>query len=211
MKRISVLTIGLAMMAAVPVQAQLTGFPVDALPSAGDMPATFLGATYGRGLNDASGKLDAYSAFLGRTGIGNRATIAAGVGMIDAAESEWTFGGAIGVDLLSAGGSAQVSLQTGVGYFSPIDDVSALHIPVGVALKGMVEGPTANVMPWVMPRISILRSSVGDLSDTSTEFGASGGVALTLPSGLGFHTSIDLLATDPSAWLLGVGVHYSIQ
>jgi hypothetical protein len=206
MKRTLVLTLGLLTAAAVSVEAQLAFFPVDALPSGS--AATFFGATYGRGMNDASGKLDAYGAFIGRTGVGNRATLAAGVGMIDAAESEWTFGGAVGVDVLPAGGSAQLSLQTGLGYFSPVTDVSTMHIPVGVALKGMVEGPTADVQPWVMPRLSIIRTSVGDLSDTSTEFGVSGGVAVTLPSGFGFHTSVDVLAADNAQWLLGVGVHY---
>jgi hypothetical protein len=206
MKRTLVLTLGLLTATAVSVEAQLAFFPVDALPSGS--PATFFGATYGRGMNDASGKLDAYGAFIGRTGVGNRATLAAGVGMIDAAESEWTFGGAVGVDVLPAGGSAQLSLQTGLGYFSPVTDVSTMHIPVGVALKGMVEGPTADVQPWVMPRLSIIRTSVGDFSDTSTEFGVSGGVAVTLPSGFGFHTSVDVLAADATQWLLGVGVHY---
>ena len=211
MKRISVLTIGLAMIAAVPVEAQLFNFPVQALPSAGDAPATLLAASYGRGLNEDSGKLDAYGAFIGRTGIGGRATVAVGAGMIDAAESEWTFGGAVGVDVMPAGGSAQVSIQTGVGYFSPATDVSGLHIPIGVALKGNIEGPTATVVPWIMPRLSVLRSSIGDLSDTSTEFGASGGVAFTMPSGFGAHTSLDLTASDPSVWLLGVGVHFMVQ
>jgi hypothetical protein len=48
-------------------------------------------------------------------------------------------------------------------------------------------------------------------SATSTDFGVSGGVALTLPSGLGFHTALDLLAADENAWLIGVGAHYMIQ
>lgn len=212
MKRISVLTFGLALVAAVPAEAQLFNFPVQALPSAGDAPATFLAATYGRGINDDSGKQDAYGASVGRTGIGGRATIAAGVGMIDSdPDSEWTFGGAVGVDLMAPGGSAQVSLQTGVGYFSPVTDLSMLHIPIGVALKGNIEGPTATVVPWIMPRLSVLRTSVGDFSDTSTEFGASGGVAFTMPGGFGAHTAIDLTASDPSVWLLGVGIHYMIQ
>jgi hypothetical protein len=211
MKRISVLTIGLAVVAAVPAQAQLANFPVYAQPTGA--PATYLGATYGRGMNDASGKVDSYGAFVGRTGIGNRASIFAGLGMLDLdPDSEWTFGGGVAVDVLPAGGAAQVALQAGVGYFSPVEDFSILHFPIGVALKGMIEGPTADVMPWVMPRLSINRSSFGDLSDTSTDFGVSGGVALTLPSGLGFHTAIDLLATDPdNVWLIGVGVHYAIR
>ena len=209
MKRTLVLTLGLLTATAVSVEAQLAFFPVDALPSGS--AATFFGATYGRGMNDASGKLDAYGAFIGRSGVGNRATLAVGVGMIDApAESEWTYGAAVGIDVLPAGGSAQLSVQTGLGYFSPVTDVSTMHIPVGLALKGMIEGPTADVVPWVMPRVSILRSSVGDLSDTSTEFGVSGGVAVTLPSGFGVHTSVDVLAADATQWLLGVGVHYSM-
>lgn len=210
MKRISVLTMGLAMLAAVPVQAQLTNFPVYAQPTGA--PATYVGATYGRGLNDASGKTDAYGAFVGRTGIGQRASIFAGLGMLDLdPDSEWTFGGGVAVDLLPAGGSAQVALQGGIGYFSPVDDASNLHFPIGVALKGNIEGPTATVVPWVMPRLSINRAKVGDISDTSTDFGVSGGVAFTLPGGFGAHTALDLLAVDPdNQWLLGVGVHYMI-
>jgi len=212
MKRILALTLGLASVA-VPVEAQLFNFPVQALPSAGDAPATYLAVAYGRGVNDGSGKQDAYGASIGRTGIGGRATVAARVGMIDSSpDAEWTFGGAVGVDLMQ-GGSATVSVQTGVGYISfdlGTSDLTTLHIPVGVAIKGSIEGPTATVTPWVMPRISIFRSSFASVSDTSTEFGASGGVAFTLPSGFGAHTAIDLIASDPSSWVLGVGIHYVI-
>ena len=212
MKRISVLTIGLAMIAAVPVEAQLTNFPVYAQPTG--EPATYLGLTYGRGMNDFSGKADAYGAFLGRTGVGGRASIFAGLGMLDVdPDAQWSFGGGAAVDVLPAGGSAQVALQAGVGYMS-VDvggtDVTNLHFPIGVALKGMIEGPTANVTPWIMPRISINRASAGGTSATETDFGASGGVALTLPSGLGFHTALDLLAATENIWLIGVGAHYMI-
>ena len=206
MKRSLVLTLGLAMLAAVPVQAQLTNFPVYAAPSGG--PATYLGLTYGRGMNDASGKLDAYGAFVGRSGVGGRASIFAGLGMLDIdPESEWTFGGGVGVDVLPAGGSAQVSIQGGVGYFSP-GTATLLTFPIGVALKGNIEGPTATVAPWVMPRLHISRVSNGT-SATETDFGVSGGFAVTLPSGFGIHTALDLTAVDPSnVWLLGVGLHY---
>jgi hypothetical protein len=212
MKRILALTLGLALMA-VPAEAQLFNFPVYSLPSASDAGATFIAATYGRGLNDGSGKQDAYGAFVGRSGIGGRATIGVGGGMIDSSpDSEWTFGGAVGVDLLQTG-SAAVSIQSGVGYISfdlGTSDLTTLHIPIGVAIKGMIEGPTATVVPWIMPRISIFRSSFASVSDTSTEFGASGGVSFTLPGGFGAHTALDLMATDPSSWLVGVGIHYLI-
>ena len=213
MKRIWVLTVGLAMIAAVPVEAQLTNFPVYAQPTGA--PATHLGVTYGRGMSEFSGKADAYGAFVGRTGVGGRASIFAGLGMMDVdPDAQWSFGGNVAFDVLPAGGSAQVAIQAGVGYMS-MDvlgtSVSNMHFPIGVALKGNIEGPTANVTPFIMPRLSINRSSGGGVSTTSTDFGASGGVALTLPSGLGFHTAIDLLATDPeSIWLIGVGAHYMI-
>ncbi|HUF76379.1 MAG TPA: hypothetical protein VMM35_08875 [Longimicrobiales bacterium] len=209
MKRISVLTIGLAMIAAVPVEAQLFNFPNYAVPTGA--PATFIGAGYGTGLNDASGKLDAYGAAVGRTGIGNRATVAASLGMIDSApDSEWTFGGLVGFDVLPAGGSAQVTLQAGVGHMSP-GDLTFLQFPIGVALKGLMEGPTANVEPWVMPRLHYSRVSANGSSASSTDFGVSGGFSVTLPSGLGVHTALDLTAVDPdNVWMLGVGLHYMI-
>jgi len=209
MKRTLVLTLGLLTATAVSVEAQLLNFPVYATPSG--EPATFLAAGYGRGLNDASGKQDAYGAAVGRTGIGNRVTVLGAAALIDSdPESEWTFAGAVGIDVLPTGGSAQVSVQSGIGYFSPSDNFSLLHFPIGVALKGMIEGPTANVEPWIMPRLSVVRTSNGT-SNTETDFGVSGGFGVTLPSGFGIHTALDLLAVDPdNTWLLGVGVHYII-
>ena len=208
MKRTLVLTLGLLTATAVSVEAQLNNFPVYAQPSGG--PATYLGATYGHGMNDASGKADAYGAFVGRTGVGGRASIFAGLGMLDVEpESEWTFGGGVGVDVLPAGGSAQVSIQGGIGYMSP-GDATVLNFPIGVALKGNIEGPTATVAPWIMPRLHVRRISNGT-SVTETDFGVSGGFAVTLPSGFGVHTALDLLAVDPdNLWLLGVGVHYTM-
>lgn len=208
MKRALLIFLGLAAVA-VPVEAQLYNFPVYATPSG--EPATFVAATYGRGLNEDSGKLDAFGGAIGRTGIGGRTTVVGGFGWVDyPTESKWTFGGDVGVDLLQPGGSAQVSVQGGIGYISFDTDYSSMHFPIGVALKGNVTGPSADVAPWIMPRLSIVRTSFGDESDTSTDFGVSGGVGITLPSGFGAHTAIDLLNSDESVWTIGVGVHYLI-
>jgi hypothetical protein len=208
MKRALLMSFGLVAVA-VPVEAQLFNFPVYATPSGA--PATFVSADYGRGLNEDSGEFDAFGGAVGRTGIGGRTTIVGGFGYVDLPEEgKWTFGGDVGVDMLQPEGSAQVTIQGGIGYISFADDVSAMHFPIGVAIKGNMTGPSADVMPWIMPRLSIVRTSIFDESETETDFGVSGGVGFTLPSGFGAHTAIDLLNSDESLWTLGVGVHYVI-
>lgn len=210
MKRSLLLALGLLAAPSL-VSAQLFGIPNYAAPSAFGTPATFLAASYGRGLNDASGKLDAYSAAVGRSGLGNRFTILGGVGMIDAAETEYTFGGAVSADLLQPASATQVSVQGGVGYLG-VDalggTLTTLNFPIGVALKYNIPGPTATVTPWVMPRANIMRMSLGGVSSTETDFGASAGFGLTLPNGFGAHSAIDLLAADENTWTVGVGIHY---
>jgi len=209
MKRILMMSLCLVTVA-VPVEAQLYNFPVYATPSG--EPATFVAATYGRGLNEDSGKLDAFGGAVGRTGIGGRTTVVGAFGYVDfPSEGKWTFGGDVGVDMLQPGGSAQVTIQGGIGYISFDTDDSSLHFPIGLAIKGNVTGPSADVAPWIMPRLSIVRSSFLGESDTSTDFGISGGVGLTLPSGFGAHTAIDLLNSESNIWTIGVGVHYVIR
>ena len=149
---------------------------------------------------------------MGRTGLGDRASIFAGLGMVDLSDpfdNELTYGGGLAVDLVPVGASAQLALQGGVGYFA-IEEYSNWHFPIGLALTGNIEGPTATVAPFVMPRLSINSASEGDESSTSTDFGVSGGVAFTTPGGFGAHTAIDLLAADEAEWLIGVGIHYMI-
>jgi len=206
MKRALLMSLGFVAVA-VPVEGQLFNFPVYATPSGA--PATFVAGTYGRGLSDDYGKYDAFGGAVGRTGIGGRTTVVGGFGYVDfPTEGKWTFGGNVGVDMLQPDGSAQVTIQGGIGYISFDDDDSSMHFPIGLAIKGNMSGPSADVAPWIMPRLSIVRSSFLDETETETEFGVSGGVSVTLPSGFGAHTAIDLLNTDPSAWTLGVGVHY---
>ena len=211
MKRALLMSLGLVAVA-VPVEGQLFNFPVYATPSGA--PATFVAGTYGRGLNEDSGEFDAFGGAVGRTGIGGRTTVVAGFGYVDfPTEAEWTFGGNVGVDMLQPDGSAQVTIQGGIGYLGVDvggETLTTLHFPIGLAIKGNMSGPSADVAPWIMPRLSIVQVSYLDESETETEFGVSGGVSVTLPSGFGAHTAIDLLNTDPSLWTLGVGVHYRI-
>lgn len=208
--------LGFLLVSASPAEAQLFNFPVYAPPSsAATGPSTFVFGTFGGGLNDQSGKNNAVGAGIGRTGIADRVTVFAGGGLVlldDPADDELTLGGAVGIDLLP-----NVGLAAGLGWMSPSGG-TLLHIPVGVSLGTSIESESATVSPWVMPRVSFNRVSpdVGD-SNTETDFGVSGGVAINLASGLGFHAALDVLIVEDfagdntSSVLFGGGVHYTIN
>lgn len=214
MKRRSVLlTVGLGLLcSASPGSAQLWFFPDYPVPSAGDSPASFLAATYGRGLNDASGKVDAIGLVGGVTG--PQVSFMAGIGRTnEEGDDETTLGGAIGVDVVQ-GASATVSVQGGVGWFSFEffgETFTALRFPIGVAVKGSIESESASVTPWVMPRLNVTRLSGGGDSDSQTDLGASGGLSVTFQSGFGIHSALDVLFGEEDELVtFGVGIHYVI-
>ncbi len=208
---------GLAMVltTAAPVDAQLWFFPDFAVPSAFGTPSSFVAATYGRGLNDVSGKLNAYSLKVGRTGLGGRFSVRAGAGFIsEDGETESRLGASVGVDVLEADATTQVSVQAGVGRLA-IDvlgeTLTTLRFPIGVALKRRIEGASATVTPWVMPRLNIARASGLGSSATEADFGASAGVGVSMSSGFGVHAALDVLAANSTIWMVGAGVHYVIR
>jgi hypothetical protein len=207
-----ILAVGLVA-AATPAQAQLTGIVNYAVPVGGEMPATHLVGEYGRGLNEDSGKLNAFAVAAGRTGVGGRGSIFVGASMLDAPiESEYSFGvvGAVGVTQPTA--PTQISVQAGVGYSSPADGVTIWTVPVGVALQGSSAQGSGTFGYWVMPRIHMSRVAIdGFDSEMETNFGASGGAGFTTASGFGFHAALDWLSVDGGSPLgLGAGVHYMI-
>lgn len=200
-------TIGccLLLVSALPASAQLWEFPDYAVPSANMGPSTFIAGTYGRGLNDASGKLDAYGAIFGKTG--ESASFMGGLGMVTTpGDDEITVGGAVGIDLVK-GESATVAFNGGIGWMSP-GDATFLRFPLGIAIKGFAQSPEAAIAPWVMPRINITRVSFAGNSATETDLGASAGVAFTFPNGFGVHTALDVLFANSEVWLFGIGGHY---
>ena len=206
--------LGMVLMTAASADAQLWFFPDFAVPSAFGTPASFVAGTYGRGLNDVSGKLNAYGLIVGRTGLGERISVMAGAGLIDDVESEWTIGGSVGVDVLGADATTQLSVQGGVGWLDVDflgETITTLRFPIGVALKRRIEGESASVTPWVMPRLNISRISVLGISDTEVDFGGSAGVGVTMTSGFGLHAAIDVLAANSTVWFVGVGAHYVIR
>ena len=78
-------------------------------------------------------------------------------------------------------------------------------------LSRRIEGESASVTPWVMPRLNIARISGGGSSDTEADFGASAGVGVTMTNGFGLHAALDFLASNRTVWFVGVGAHYVIR
>jgi hypothetical protein len=211
MKRALFLMVGL-IVAAAPAQAQLTGIVNYAVPVGGEAPATHLVGEFGRGLNEDSGKLNAFAVAAGRTGVGGRGSVFLGASMVDAPlESEYSFGGVFAVGVSQPTAPTQISVQAGIGYMSPTDGVTIWTVPVGIALAGSMPQGSGNLNYWVMPRVHMSRVAVdGFDSEMETDFGGSGGIGFTMASGFGLHAAIDVLAADPTAIGGGIGVHYVI-
>jgi hypothetical protein len=212
MKRVLLASLALAATLASAAQAQLVNFPVYAIPVGGEAPATLIAGGWGRGLNDASGKINSFGVAVGRTGIGGRGSALVGANWIDfPGEAEYSFAGigAVGVSVPES--PTQISVQAGIGYFSPISDVSTWSIPIGIGLAQNIPGESASFVVWGMPRIHLSRASVLGTSATETDFGGSAGFVVNLASGLGLHSAIDILVADPdNVMTFGVGVHYMI-
>jgi hypothetical protein len=189
--------------------AQTWCFPDFALPSSTGDPATWIAATYGRGLNEASGEVDAFGAAIGRTA--ERVTLMGAFGYLSDGEDEYTAGASMSVDL-NTGDGPRLSAQVGVGWldFDFFGETLTLwRFPVGPAVKGNLGPETTAVMPWVMPRLNISHATGGGESDTETDFGASGGVSITMENGFGVHGALDaLFAEGDTVWQLGVGSYF---
>lgn len=221
-RRATVAVLGLSLfgLTTAPVSGQLFNFPDYALLSADGAPSTFVAGSYGRGLNDNSGKLNAVSAMVGRSA--GALSFAGGFGYVDSPlESEWTLGGSASYDLLDSSAPAQLALQTGLGWIKlptggvTTDDITMLRIPVGLAVKGNMSSSSAKITPWVMPRLNIVRASAGGASSTETDLGASAGIAISMPSGFGVHAAFDVLHVSAAGasmqqYVFGVGAHYML-
>jgi hypothetical protein len=197
-----------ALAATAPISAQMWFFPDYALPSAAGAPSTWVAGTYGRGLNDDSGKIDGFGLVVGRAG--ETVSFLGGVGQgRSEGDSETTLGGAIGFDF-ARGESLTVGAQGGIGWFGT-DGFDAFRIPIGVSFKGRIESPSATIAPWAMPRLNIRYFTSDSDSQTETDLGASGGVSFTFPGGFGIHTALDVLFADESEPVsFGIGAHYVI-
>lgn len=172
---------------------------------------------YGRGLNDASGKANYFG---GRATLGLpkfAITATGGSAKPSGGSSSTWFGGDVAVDVLKAPAlPVTVALQAGLGYNST-GGVKTMHIPVGAALAFKPKTPGASVTPWIGPRLDLVKVTSFDMEK---HVGASAGVSVGLPSGLGFHAALDYTylkgagafsSSDLSPFYVGVGVHYAIK
>ena len=183
-----------ALLVATPATGQLVNFPVLAIPS-GD-GNTSIGAGWGRGLNDQSGKLD----LIGAGFASHRETVSFGASggylLQDApADNEVALSGSVAYHVPSSG-SVGIGIQTGIGWFNPGESI--LLIPVGVSISGSTEAGSATVSPWIMPRVQFTRVG-GTASSTETDFGASGGVAVQTEGGFGFGLAFDVIIEEDFA------------
>ncbi len=192
-----------------PASAQLWNFPVVATPNAlfaGGGPTVGIYGLYGRGLNDDSGKLDAFggAAVLGL----NRFAIKAGAMSVRNGSSEITFAGQIEAGLFAPEGSP-VAISAFAG-FGTLNNVISTNIPFGLAIgiAPPMEGGT---------QVTIFGAARGQMTKIDSPgasnefgFGGSGGVGVVLPMGIGFGAAVDFLSIDlagsgSSTSALGVG------
>jgi opacity protein-like surface antigen len=210
--------VALAAVLAAPASAQLIGNAVyPAFPGTG----VRLAGDVGFSLNDDA-KVGGESAMYGgaRVGLGLPILSAwAGLGTypmgVDGVNSELSFGGGVGLNLLSAPlMPIKLSLQAGGGYQS-VEGNKTINVPVGALLVINVPSPGIGIEPWVYARghWRNVSPSVGD-SNSDFGFGVSGGLNLTLPIGFGIHVVGDWMTIgDPAVkpLVLSVGLDYKIS
>ncbi len=185
-------------------EAQIANQPVYVSPKHGT--GLSVAFDYGKGLNDSSGKLNAYG---GRATLGlGFVTVSAGASSVSlgsGAGSEWSYGANLSVNIVSAPlVPVGVSVFGGFGTIS-VSGNSQKSYPVGAAFA--VRPPTAGIgiEIWAAPRVDIKNAA----STTATNFGISGGINLDLPIGLGIHAAVDyVVVSDAAPLLLGAGAHY---
>ena len=191
---------------ATPAFAQMFGNPVYFNQSGGT--GVTIAADYGRGLNNASTKANYFG---GRATLGLpmfAITVGGGSAKPSGGTSMTTFGADAAVTVVQGPMvPVNVSLQAGVGSYKVLG-TRVYNVPVGAAITFKVKSPGASVVPWVAPRLNIVHSP----GTTETKFGASGGLNVGMPSGLGFHVALDYVnISGGSPFMLGAGVHYAIK
>lgn len=198
-------------LAAQPAVAQLANNPTYFAPNAGT--GLTVSGEYGKGLNTNSGQGYSINARgeLGLPMIG----ISAGFGLAypnGGGTSTANFFGGAGLTLMSLPlTGVSVSAHGALGYMSS-GGANTLNVPLGITLGVKPPSPGVSFEPWVSARIHYTRATAGGFSASTTNIGASGGVNLGLPMGLGFHAALDYLAVSGGAPILfGIGAHYTFS
>ena len=185
-----------ALLVATPAMGQLLNYPITALPAGDADGATSIGAGWGRGLNEDSGKLNAF-----------------GVGITRAAETvSYQFAGVyvnssdigLGGRLAYNGLAENIGIQGGIEWKSP-DAGTQMNFPIGISFSGASE----SVRYSVMPRVQFTRTSASSATTTDTDFGASAGIGFVTEGGVGLALSGDWVS-GTSSILVGAAVYYQL-
>ena len=203
---IALIALALGALVPSPGSSQLWFYPDYALPTAGEDGSTWFSGGYGRGLNDASGKLDTFVGLIGHAN--DRSSFQLSYGYIDSeGDSESTIAGTIAVDL-NPDNDLRFAFQGGAGWMS-IEDATFFRFPLGVSAKQTLGSSSLAWTPWVMPKANIAYANGGGEDSTEIDLGASAGVYLTTASGFGVHTALDALFVDGGpVYQFGLGVNY---
>jgi hypothetical protein len=172
---------------------------------------------WGMGINDDAKILGESAMYAGgRVGYSAQMFTIYGAGAyypigVEGVDGEVAFGGGVAVHVINkAEMPVSVSVQGGAGYVKSGDD-TRLDFVGGPVIVINVPSTSVAVKPWVMPRVHYVK--ITDI-DGEFGFGASGGLSVDLPMGVGFHAGVDWFTIgDPSIKPLtvGAGIHYTIK
>ncbi|GBD31469.1 hypothetical protein HRbin33_00421 [bacterium HR33] len=116
-----------------------------------------------------------------------------------------------------------VSLQAGAAYLqqgSGATAVKFIDVPLGLAVGVKPPSPAVSFEAWAAPRVQLRRVSFTGSSATQAGIGASAGVNLGMPMGLGLHLAADwsrlsrktsgtINLGKTETLIFGVGLHYT--
>ena len=184
-----------ALLVATPAMGQLLNYPITALPAGDADGAISIGAGWGRGLNEDSGKLNAFGVGITRA----METVSYSVAGVYVNSSDIGLGGRLAYNGLAE----NIGIQGGIEWKSP-DSGTELNLPIGISISGASE----SVRYSVMPRVQFTRTS-GTTTTTETDFGVSAGIGFATEGGVGFGLSGDWVS-GTSSILVGAAVYYQL-
>ena len=185
-----------ALLVATPAMGQLLNYPITALPAGDADGAISIGAGWGRGLNEDSGKLNAFGVGITRAA----ETVSYQLAGAYVNSSDIALRGTLAYNALAE----NIGIQGGIEWKSP-DAGTQLNFPIGISFSGGSESVTYSVMP----RVQFTRTSASSATTTETDFGASAGIAFVTEGGVGLGLSGDWVS-GTSSILVGAAVYYQL-
>ncbi len=216
----------------VPASAQFNSAPVFHDPTPGSIDLWTVAPSFSGGLNGASGKNVAPTLHLSRSI--SWLALTGGIGLLNptseagSRRARLQVMGQVAVRVIPRPETEEesadyspisIDVLTGIGYADFGDQASQLNLPIGVGVAYAIEYAGWAILPWVAPRLSIVRIDLGDVDETQTGLGFSAGANLGFTAGFGVFAAVDALwfgeksvdgVTLPkrNPWVLGGGLRY---